>query len=106
MRDYYIGVIKGDTRSLDYGSNNKVSHILNPNSMYDNSPKPPITAIKAIILHTFGVQNVHRTSYSLKPLSLEVVKTSALSPNRSSLTLLQVQLMDPTENPKPCRFRV
>ena len=29
---------------------------LNPKSMQNNSPKPIITAIKAIILHTFGVQ--------------------------------------------------
>ena len=29
---------------------------LNPKSMYNNSPKPIITDIKAIILHTFGVQ--------------------------------------------------
>ena len=29
---------------------------LNPKSMYNNSPKPMIAAIKAIILHTFGVQ--------------------------------------------------
>ena len=28
---------------------------LNPKSMYTNSPKPMIIAIKAIILHTFGV---------------------------------------------------
>ena len=29
---------------------------LNPKSMQNNSPEPIITAIKAIILHTFGVQ--------------------------------------------------
>ena len=29
---------------------------LDPKSMYNHSPKPIITAIKAIILHTFGVQ--------------------------------------------------
>ena len=29
---------------------------LNPKSMQNNSPKPIITAIKAMILHTFGVQ--------------------------------------------------
>ena len=29
---------------------------LNPKSMQNNSPKPKITAIKAILLHTFGVQ--------------------------------------------------
>ena len=29
---------------------------LNPQNMYNNSPKPPIIAIKAIILHTFGAQ--------------------------------------------------
>ena len=39
--------MKENTRSLDY---------LNPKSMQNNSPKPKILAINAIILHTFGAQ--------------------------------------------------
>ena len=33
---------------------------LNPKSMPNSSPKPIIIAIKAIILHTFGVQVGYR----------------------------------------------
>ena len=33
-----------------------ITYYLNPKSMQNNSPKPIITAIRAIVLHTFGVQ--------------------------------------------------
>ena len=42
-------------RRQDHGSAlQNVSDYLNPKSMQNNSPKPIIIGIKAIILHTFG----------------------------------------------------
>ena len=41
----------------------------NPKRMQNNSPKPIITAIKAIILHTFGVQVV-RSRANFRPTGI------------------------------------
>ena len=44
------------TLNWGYMESESLGDYLNPKSMQNNSPKPIITAIKAIILHTFGVQ--------------------------------------------------
>ena len=47
------------------------NHVPKPQKYVNNSPKPTITAIKAIILHTFGVQVVAFCSWNYhRPLTL------------------------------------